>query len=518
MGQFNLLLKGSALRTVEAIVSIVVGFITLPLMNSYLGTELYGLWVLVGSVTAMMYIFDFGFASAVIQRISYSIGQKDHVKANSIISTALAIYSCLAGLIAAFVVLGVMMYTPNIKETIDETDFKLVLLLVGFAIAIEFPAKAFAGLAAAHFRHDLVSLSRIIFKLASTAALVVLLLNGQKIVAIAISHFVFSVLSALAFVAVGRYAYKEMSLSWSGVSKTSFKELFSFSLWAFLIDMMQALKSRIDLFFIGAYISLAAVTVYYVSVRLVDYTVELLYKALGITLPTFTAHAAKGDVSQHREDLLLFNRINTYAYTLVIMFYTMLGKTIIYYWLGKDFDYETGYIILLILAVGRVSALVVDGYVTSLYAKNLHKVLILTGIFETIATAILLYIFLAVLGYGPIYAAISISAPILLSRLIFIPSLCRKKFDMDAYGKLVVLSYRPLLFVVIGVTIHVMFHVGEAPISYKLLFEVLSIVMIFLIFMYFEMQEREKYLLGKIYKGGIRLVKKKILGEKSGAN
>lgn len=518
MGQFNLLLKGSALRTLEAIISIVVGFVTLPMMNSHLGENLYGLWVLVGSVTAMMYIFDLGFASAVTQRISYSIGQQDHARANSIISTALAIYSGLAALISLVVAAAVVLYTPDLKDTIADTDFKLILLLTGFAIAVEFPSKAFAGLAAAHFRHDLVSLYRITFKLISTAVLIALLISGLKVVAIAVSHFAFSVLSTLAFVGVGRYVYKEMSLSIKLVSKKSFKDLFSYSLWAFLIDMTTALKSRIDLFFIGAYISLAAVTVYYVSVRLVDYTVILLYKMLGITLPTFTAHVAKGDIDRHREDLLLFNRINTYAYTLSIAFYIVLGKSIIYYWLGKDFDYETGYLILLILVVGRVSTLAVDGYVTSLYAKNLHKLLIATGIFESIATAILLYIFLVEFKLGPVYAAISIAVPILVSRLVFIPVLCRSKFDMPAYGRLVALSYRPLLFAAICAILHKIFDVSEASISWMLFTEVISLAAIFLMFLYVEIQERERYLIKKMYDGAINLVKNKIRGERGSAN
>ena len=266
MSQFTLLLKGSALRTLEAVVAIVVGFITLPLMNAHLGTELYGLWVLIGGVTAMMYLFDMGFASAVTQKIVYSIGQKDDLATNRVISTALVIYTCLALIIAIVVLSAAFIYKPDLKGLIGATEFRWVLILAGLALALEFPAKAFAGLAQAHFRHDLVALYRIFFRIFSTATIILFLYLGYKIVAIAIINLIFSVMSTVAFTLVGRYVYPQMDLSPRFVNRQVFNQLFGYSSWAFIIDLNRALKSRIDLFFIGAYISLSAVTNYYVAI------------------------------------------------------------------------------------------------------------------------------------------------------------------------------------------------------------------------------------------------------------
>lgn len=492
MGQMKLLLRGSALRTTEALVAIVAGFITLPIMNHHLGTELYGLWVLIGSVTAMMYLFDMGFASAVTQKIAYTISQHDHQKANGVISTALAIYTTLALIVALIVALIAMNFEPNLKGLMTLYEFRMVIILSGLAMAIEFPAKAFAGLAQAHFRHDLVALNRILFKIAATVTLIVLLVQGYKIIAVATMGLIFSVLGTLAFTAVGRYVYKQMSLSWRYISRDIFKELFSYSAWAFLIDLNRVLKSRIDLFFIGAYISLTAVTVYYVAVRLVDYAAELLHKMLSITLPTLTAHIASGNKNALREDLLLFNRINTYAYALAVVMFAALGKTVIYYWLGSDFDYDTAYVILMVIALGRISIVAVDGYITSLYAKSQHKLLVFSGLTETILTALILYVFLARLGYGSLYAAIAIALPIFLLRFLFVPWLCQKHLELPQYKQLVWLSYRPALLILIGFAIQSAYGVQTAMIGYQKLLEVVTIALVCIIFMVLESQPREK--------------------------
>ena len=47
------------------LVTIAIGVFMLPFMVSHLGEDLYGLWVIIGGLTASLYILDFGFAAAV---------------------------------------------------------------------------------------------------------------------------------------------------------------------------------------------------------------------------------------------------------------------------------------------------------------------------------------------------------------------------------------------------------------------------------------------------------------------
>ena len=56
-------LKSSLLRTIETFLLIIIGFFMLPFMVSNLGDELYGIWIIVSSITGALYIFDLGFAS-----------------------------------------------------------------------------------------------------------------------------------------------------------------------------------------------------------------------------------------------------------------------------------------------------------------------------------------------------------------------------------------------------------------------------------------------------------------------
>jgi len=500
MSQFKLLLRGSALRATETSIGIVLGFITLPLMTNSLGADLYGLWVLIGSVSAMMYLFDIGFASAVVQKIAHSVKLKDHAKTNSVISTALVIYSILSLIIILVITITAWLYNPEFSGLISTAEFKTILILSGLAIAIEFPSKAFAGLIQAHLRHDLAALYQIVFKILSTTTIITLLLNGQKLLAIAIVNFAFSLLSTCAFVFVCRYVYKEMNISMKLVNKSVFKELYHYSAWAFLLDLNRMLKGRMDLFFIGSYISFAAVTVYYVGVRLVDYSATLLHKALSVTLPTLSGHMAKQDYAALRKDLLLFNRINTYAYSLAIIFFGFFGKIIIFVWLGRDFDYNAAYVILIITVIGRLSLVAIDGYVTALYACNMHKFMLTNGIGETVVTAVMLYVFLAMFGFGTLSVAIAIAAPIIVFRFLFLPFLCIRLLKIDRGLTLVWQSYRPILMAIVLAPFMYLHSALEPSFGVYELVVACSIMVVFLGFAFIELQPREKALINRLTK------------------
>ncbi len=449
MSKAKLLLRGSVLQALESVVAIAVGFITLPLMLKYLGADLYGLWVLVGGFTGLLYIFDLGFASSVTRSVASAIAVNNHNKTNAIVSSALVIYSALALAIMAVVGAIALLYKPGIQETISHSQFQWVILIVGLSIAIEFPFKAFAGLSGAHLRYDLVATYRIIVKVFNTAVLFYLLFNNYGLVAIAILQLVSGIVSNIFFFYLAKSVYRELDVASKFISRDIMKELFKFSSWAFLIDINRMLKERIDLFFIGGFVSLAAVSVYYVPVRLVEYTLQLLYKALNLSLPILTGDTSKGDSEKFRANLILFNRINVYFALLTFLFFLLYGEPIIYYWMGADFDSESAYRILLVLLGARLSALSSNGFNNALYAQAKHKIIAYINFTEAIATAILLTAFLVWTETGPIGAAVAIAIPLCIGRLVVLPVWALKILEMEDGTTLIWQSYRPLLLIVL---------------------------------------------------------------------
>jgi O-antigen/teichoic acid export membrane protein len=497
----NLLIKGSALRGIETVVAIVCGFITLPIMLNGLGQDMYGLWVLISSFTAMMYLFDLGFASAVTRNITMAISKSEHRSANIVINSALLVYSCISFIIIIFIILLVEFYMPDLIDGVTESDFKLVLLLIGFGMALDFPSKAFAGIFSAHYRYDIQSSYRIVFKVSNAIILIYLINSGYKIVAIAAMTAALSFLDTIVFVLMSKYVFKEMKLSVSYISRSQLVDLYKFSIWALFIDVGSMLRSRMDLFFIGGFVSYSAVSVYYIPVRLVDYSLLLLYKMLGITLPIFAGHVSNKDNRSIELDLKIVGRINSYFCVATITFYLFFGSLLLRGWMGDEYDEGSGYIILMILLSGRLAMLLTDPFNNCLYAYGKHRILAMFTFFE-------LVLMLAGLAYSCFYMdanifsiAISMSLPLLVSRLIAYPFVVLKTLELSESIKLVSSIYRPLILLI---PVFLIKSVIDSVTNYYDVFYIVSssfvISIVFIFFLVLEIDSRERSILTKYFR------------------
>ncbi len=491
MTKFNLLLKGSSLQLLESLVAIATGLITLPLMLKYLGTEQYGVWVLVGGFTGLLYIFDLGFASSVTRGVASTIAVKDVKKTNGIINSALLIYSILAIVIMIAVAVAALVAHYNPIDAVSSQDLQLVILLIGLSIAIEFPFKAFAGITTAYLRYDLVAIYKILTKLISTGVLFYLLLNGFGLVSIAILHVLTSIVSNLFFLYMAKSVFKEMKISSTFIKMEVVKELFHYSSWAFLIDINRIIKERVDLFFIGGFISLTAVSIYYVPLRLVEYSMQMLYKSLNLSLPILTGNSSLGDEVRFRENLILFNRINVYFSALSFLFFLFVGETIIYYWMGSAFDYHTAYQILLVLLAGRLAALSSNGFNTALYAKARHKIIAYTNIGETLLTTLLLALFLIYLSKGAVWAAIAISVPLIAGRLFILPLIATTIMKMTNVKEMLIFSFRPLVLLILGGALYLLYP-ATVELSFSHAYRLGILFVLFLIFAFLDLNPRER--------------------------
>ncbi|WP_130889700.1 MATE family efflux transporter [Fusobacterium ulcerans] len=76
---FNFLLKGF---------SIVINFLTIPLMLNYLNSEEYGLWILILSITNWIYTFDIGIGNGLKNKIAQYLNLKNYDKIKKYIITS----------------------------------------------------------------------------------------------------------------------------------------------------------------------------------------------------------------------------------------------------------------------------------------------------------------------------------------------------------------------------------------------------------------------------------------------
>ncbi|MBW3697569.1 polysaccharide biosynthesis protein [Vibrio sp. T187] len=85
--RYLLQIKGSFLFKTSALV---LSFLVIPLMISYLGNEVYGIWSTLLSVLAWLVMFDIGIGNGLRNKLSESISNGDYLEAREYISTTYA--------------------------------------------------------------------------------------------------------------------------------------------------------------------------------------------------------------------------------------------------------------------------------------------------------------------------------------------------------------------------------------------------------------------------------------------
>jgi len=126
------------------VVGLLVNFFLSPLIVNHLGSSAYGVWTLLVTLTAYLRLLDLGIRSAVTRYVARGEGRGDRATATPIVSTALAIFTAMAGLaLVASAALGLI--APSVFHIPGEyrVSALVVAVLAGFWIFSETPETSF---------------------------------------------------------------------------------------------------------------------------------------------------------------------------------------------------------------------------------------------------------------------------------------------------------------------------------------------------------------------------------------
>lgn len=447
-------LKSSSFRVLETALNILVGLFMLPFLVSQLGETMYGIWILVGSITAAFYILDLGFASAVTRFISDALARNDRVLGKEVVSTAWLVYLALAGVVVLLTGITALLVPAIAEPDSPHQLIQALLIITGINLAIQFPVKAFAGIAAYHMRYDLLSISRIIFKLLSTAIAVAAVLKGFGVISVALAGLFGGFCSNIAFRLIARHLEPELIVSPKSATCSKAKELISFSGWTLVIDVCRMLQERADIWVIGALLSAQMLTLYYVGLRLATYIFELIVKAVSMNMPLFVRDYANGNTEGMRENLFLFTRLNFALAALAISGFTVTGEDVISLWMGTDFEANEAYTVGLILLSGKMILLVSMPINAVFVASYKPKIMSWLGIAETMIMTCMLISFVGILKMGITGAAIAIFISYALLRPTLMPRLVAKELKFKTRRYFIEILPLGVMAVSIGSIVH----------------------------------------------------------------
>jgi O-antigen/teichoic acid export membrane protein len=423
------------------VMAILIAFFMMPFLVHNLGDTWYGLWTIATSITGYYHLLDLGFASAVTRYIARHLANNESERANDVVTTSLVIYSVLAAVIIA-VTAGISLFADAfVTSKADARILRLIILITGFDLAIEFPFKAFAGIIGANLRYDLQTYNHIFVLLLSTTLTVLLINAGYGVITLALIQLVCAQLTNVLFYLTSKRLFPELQVRAIHFQRTLIRKMFGYSIWSFLISISDQLRLRIAPVIIGLAMTAGAVTHYYVGARFVELFMQMVFRATNIMMPLFTQYHAEKNYAALREKLLFLTKINA-----ILAFFgggllVILGKPFIARWMGPD--YLDGYNVLVILTAGIVFEIIITPANNVLYAIAKHRNLAVVNIIEGVVSLVLCLVL--VRHYGIAGVALGSIIPLVAGRLVALPIIVCRQVELPL-GQFFIVIAKPLFF------------------------------------------------------------------------
>lgn len=364
---------GVILSYIGIVANVLVNFLFVPALISFLGKEQFGLYQLVGAMIAYLNIMDFGLSNATTRYYSrYTAQGKEKEKENLLFLTS-ALYCFISILIVIVGYVGFDLVIPFYQESLSTQDIECVrqmfyILLINVAIVI--PSNVFIAVINSHQKF-IFSRSVIIFTAVFRPLFVLLcllLVNNIMTVVVVQTLFNIAVAGVNAWFALSVLHAKFKFHFWDG---KLVKEILRYSFFVFLPGIITIAYWQTGQVILGAVIGAGAVAVYATAVQVANGYMALANSISSVFLPQLSAISAKTEDMTQINDIFIRNsRLQFFLMSLLLAGFALYGREFVQLWLGNGF--QNTYIYALILMSGLFVCLVQTTAVVAIQAKNKH--------------------------------------------------------------------------------------------------------------------------------------------------
>lgn len=395
-------------------ISIVIPLLLMPYMLLKLGSEIYGLWILLGSVIAYFSLSNFGFNTTLLKELSQS-GEEEYC--NRYINTTLVFFLCISLLVFFIFLLFVLnidnLFLIDIKiKNIAQTTFTVLyfVFLVNFIFGIFGTLLFSKGLL--HIK-NYISIIQSIFISFFTFFV---LFKGYSIVAISLVNLLFSMIFSLV---VLYYAKKHINfeISTSHFDIRILKDMIRPSFHYFLISISVIVVFYTDNIIISSFVGLSSVAIYSLGYKLVDVSQRILFKLVDVIVPDIALLYGE---KKYRNILELHNKVMFYTLLLALFGYAILfffGIDILNIWIGEKYSLdETIFRVFIFFAFSHTWVHVSGMFIA---AMGIHKKISYMSLVEAFLNIVLSLILLKY--YGLLGVALGTFFSGLLTSSWFVP-------------------------------------------------------------------------------------------------
>lgn len=487
---------GIILSYISMFLSIIIGFIYIPILLHFLGKSQYGLYQLMGSVIAYMAVMDFGLSGTITRYYSRYLSLNDEENQSNVLAVSSIIYGAISVIV---LIIGAVIYF-NLDSifsnslTLNElSKAKQIYIIMLINIAITIPSHIFTAVINSHERFVFIRLLTIIQTVMQPFMVIGVMYYKADVIGLVIVQTLFniSVIAIKVYYSFNKIKIKIKLYSWN---KYFVKEMIKFSFFIFLNMIIDQIYWKTDQIILGIISGTSAVAVYSIASQLGTYYISFSANINSIFLPRVSAISAKTD--DMREINGMFNKVGRIQFavmSLILTGFILYGKSFIVFWVGKDF--EKAYYMSLIVMIPLLIPLIENMGIIILQAKNKHafrsKIYFIIAVLNIIMTIPLAKL------YGGIGCAVATSVALFIGNVIIINIYYHKKIGIDiiSFIKEILSMILPVLIVLgIGIIINYYLQTTNLIILASKIFVYILIFSIFMWFMGFNNYEKNIFI------------------------
>jgi O-antigen/teichoic acid export membrane protein len=408
-------------------INVVVGVLLTPFILHRLGDTANGLWVLIFSVTGYYGLFDLGIRSSIVRYVSKFTATGDREELAKLVNTSLFTYSCI-GVASMLVTLVVASQVDRIFNV--PTEFmgtaRWLLLMVGAAVALGFPAGIFGGFLEGLQKFYILNWTNVASTLLRAALIVLALNHGYGLLTVVLITVSLPLLASIirGFIALHLCP---VPFGRKYVDRATFRQIANYSGVTFMIMVAGRLKFKTDEIVIGTFLSAAAVTYFSIGGRIVDYAGQVVTALSQIFVPMSSQSDARGDMTRLRKIFLVGNRVCGFTIFPICVVLLILGRSVIEVWVGKKYV-ATSYPVLVIMILCSSLWFAQGASGRILFGMSKHGTWAVVTLVEGISNLVLSIIL--VRPYGIIGDCLGTAIPLTCTTLFFMPQHLCKKLDV----------------------------------------------------------------------------------------
>ncbi|MBP2027209.1 O-antigen/teichoic acid export membrane protein [Acetoanaerobium pronyense] len=399
-------------------VSILAGFIVVPIIESNVGKSYFGIYQFIFTLTAYSELMTMGLGKTVERYVAKFSVEKKISQESLMLSMVLSIYiaTALIFLIASGVIY--IQFGNIFNFTGDELSIaKICFIIAAISAGLNIPASVFQSFLRGKGKYSFVFNIGTIQVVARLFLVAISLNLGYGIISVFIIDTV--LFQGANFVYILRAISKnKIELQLFKYDKELFSELFKYSSFVFLGGMAQTLYWNTDNIILGVFTDTETIAEYALSQRLINYFYRYGTAFSGLFLPKLMEYHCIENQKDSKEMIVkLFTRGSRHQGILTsfaMVNFLILGRDFIALWVGDG--YHMTYIYTVIILIPFWPVLTQSTGIEVLYAMKKHKIntIIYFGnaVINVISTIFLVQII------GPMGAAISTGVTVFIGSFV----------------------------------------------------------------------------------------------------